>query len=377
VAIVGAAETAELGTIPDVSSYGLHADASLRAIADAGLTVADIDGIAAARPFPYEIAHYLGIRPRWQDSTFVGGCSYMLHVGHAAAALHTGLCDAVLITHGESGRSQVAEPPLSIAPGGPWQQYEMPYGALASPFNFTTPALRFLHERGMEVRHLAEVVAAQRRWAKDVPRALRREEMTVEEVLADRVIAWPFTRSMCCPVTDGGGALVLVRSERIADLDLKADPIYVLGTGEASDSPIISQMEDYAGFAPFRLAGEDAFARAGVGREDIDHVQIYDAFAHVPLYGLEELGLVGRGESGDFIADGNTSPGGRLPLNTNGGGLSYTHTGMYGMFAMQESVRQLRGEAAAQVDGLEIAIALGVGMFFAAAGAVIFSNTAP
>jgi acetyl-CoA acetyltransferase len=377
IAIVGAAETERLGVLPDISSFGLHTNASLRALADAGLRVSDIDGIATARPFPYEVAHYLGITPRWLENTFVGGCSFMLFVRHAAAALTAGYCDAVLISHGESGRSQVGEPPLPIAMGAPWQQYEIPYGAGMGPFNFTTPVMRFLQERGMERRHLAEVVVAQRQWAKDVTRALRREQMTVDEVLDDRMVAYPFTRSMCCPVTDGGGALVLVRADRVDELDLQSPPVYLLGAGESSGSPIVSQMDDLASFEPFHAAGGEAFRTGQVSHDDIDHLMIYDAFAHLPLYGLEELGFVGRGESGDFIAEGNTRPGGRLPLNTNGGGLSYTHTGMYGMFAIQEAVRQLRGQAEAQAPGVETSFVLGVGMFFAAAGALILSNRRP
>jgi acetyl-CoA acetyltransferase len=374
VAIVGAAETKEVGVLPDVSTWGLHVDASLRAIADAGLEPGDIDGIATARPYPQEVAHYLGIRPRWLDGTMVGGCSFLLHVRHAAAALSAGLCDAVLISHGESGRSRVGESGWVPVGGTPFQQFELHTGAFGAPYNFTLPALRFLAEKGMDRRDLAEVVVAQRRWAERVPRALRREPITVDEVLEDRMIAYPFTRSMCCPVTDGGGALVMVRSERAAELDSTHRPVYLLGSGEAIDTAIISQMEDLTSFAGFRDAGREALAGAGVDRADIEHLMIYDAFAHVPLYGLEDLGFVGPGESGDFIREGRTSPGGELPLNTNGGGLSYTHTGMYGMFAIQESVRQLRGEAAAQVDDVAVSMAVGVGMFFAVAGALVMST---
>jgi len=377
VAIVGAAESEEIGVVPGVSSLGLHADASLRAIADAGLNPSDIDGIATVRPYPNEVAHYLGIEPRWMDGTMVGGCSFLLHVRHAAAALSAGLCEAVLISHGESGRSRVGEPVWRPVDGSAFQQFEMPYGAVGAPLNFTVPALRFLEERGMSDRDLAEVVVSQRRWAKEVPRALRRELVTVEQVLGDRMIAYPFTRAMCCPITDGGAALVMVRSERVADLRSDARPVYLLGAGEATDAPIVSQMGSLSSFAGFRRAGEEALTSGGVTRSEIDHLMIYDAFAHLPLYGLEDLGFVGFGESAAFVADGGTSPGGELPLNTNGGGLCYTHTGMYGMFAIQESVRQLRGAAAAQVDGLTVGMVVGVGMFFAVAGALILSTVVP
>jgi acetyl-CoA acetyltransferase len=151
-------------------------------------------------------------------------------------------------------------------------------------------------------------------------------------------------------------------------------PVYVLGTGEAAETPLVSQMEDFTRSAAFRLSSAAAFAESGITHRDVDHLMVYDAFAHLPIYGLEDLGFVGRGEAGAFIAEGHTSPGGRLPMNTNGGGLSYTHTGMYGMFLVQESVRQVRGEAAAQVDGVEVSVAQGVGGMFMAAGTLVLGT---
>jgi acetyl-CoA acetyltransferase len=232
------------------------------------------------------------------------------------------------------------------------------------------PALRFLHERGMGRRDLAEVVVAQREWAIGNPRAFRRKPVTVEQVLAGPPIAYPFTRDMCCVVTDGGGALIMTSAERAAGLP-GADQhsgrhaVYLLGSGESSEAPLVSQMDDPGSFGAFRRASAEAFATAGVSHADIDHFMGYDAFAHLPLYMLEDVGFVGRGESGS------------LPMNTNGGGLSYTHTGMYGMFAIQEAVRQLRGEAAVQVPGVTISFVQGVGMFFAAAGSLVLSNRRP
>ncbi|MCA2225137.1 thiolase C-terminal domain-containing protein [Nonomuraea aurantiaca] len=251
----------------------------------------------------------------------------------------------------------------------------MPYGAVLPYATFTLPALRFLHERGMGREHLAHVVVAQREWAAKNPRAMRRDIMTVDEVLAGPVIAYPFTKDMCCVVTDGGGALVLTSAERAADLPGR--PVYLLGSGESAEGALVSQMEDPGSSLAFRRSSAEAFATAGVSHGDVDHLMCYDAFAHVPLYMLEDLGFVGRGESGAFIADGHTRPGGSLPMNTNGGGLSYPHTGMYGMFAIQESVRQLRGEADAQVPDVEIGFVQGVGMFFAASGSLVLSNRRP
>jgi acetyl-CoA acetyltransferase len=379
VAVVGAAETTGLGTLPGMSMIELHAEAARNALADAGLTPADIDGIATAGPLPMEVSHHLGITPRWLDGTMVGGCSFMLHVRHAAAAIAAGAATTVLITHGESGRSRAGMDRMTgmvtDTPGG---QFEVPYGALMPFANFTVPALRFLHDRGMSRTDLAEVVVAQREWAMLNPRALRRKPITVDEVLnVSPLVAYPFTRDMCCVVTDGGGALILTSAERAADLPAAGRAVYLLGSGESSEAPIMSQMDDVSSFGAFRRASAEAFGSAGVTHADVDHLMCYDAFAHLPLYMLEDLGFTGRGESGAFVASGATRPGGVLPMNTNGGGLSYTHTGMYGMFAIQEAIRQLRGEAPAQVPDVRVSFVQGVGMYFAAAGSLIFSNEKP
>jgi acetyl-CoA acetyltransferase len=379
VAVVGAAETTGLGVLPEMSMVQLHADAARNALADAGLTVADIDGIATAGPLPMEVSHYLGITPSWVDGTMVGGCSFMLHVRHAAAAIAAGAAAAVLITHGESGRSRVGMSRYAArAPDTVSGQFEVPYGALMPYATFTVPTLRFLRERGMSRNDLAEVVVAQREWAMSNPRAFRRKPITVDEVLnSSPPVAYPFTRDMCCVVTDGGGALVLTSADRAADLPSASRAVYLLGSGEAAASPIMSQMTDVDSFGGFRSSSADAFRSAGLSHSDIDHLMCYDAFAHVPLYMLEDMGFVGRGESGSFIASGATRPGGSLPMNTNGGGLSYTHTGMYSMFAMQEAIRQLRGEAAVQVPGVRTSFVQGVGMYFAASASLIFANQRP
>jgi len=371
-AIVGAAETSEIGVLPDRAMIQLHAEAALLALEDAGLTAADVDGVATAGPLPLEVSHHLGITPRWLDGTMVGGCSFMLHVRHAAAAIAAGAADVVLVTHGESGRSRVGAGGHRRNAESPQGQFEAPFGAVAPYATFTVPALRFLHDRGLSRRDLAEVVVAQREWAAGNPRAFRRKLTTVDEVLDGPPIAYPFTRDMCCVVTDGGGALVLTSAARAADLP--GSPVYLLGSGEAAEGPMMSQMDDVGSFGAFRRASAEAFATAGVTQADIDHFMGYDAFAHLPLYMLEDVGFVGRGESGAFIAEGHTRKGGSLPMNTNGGGLSYTHTGMYGMFAIQEAVRQLRGQAAVQVPGVTISFVQGVGMFFAAAGSLVLSS---
>ncbi len=372
VAIVGAAETTELGRIPGLSQIQLHADAALNAMADAGLGPGDIDGVATAGEAPAGIAHYLGITPTWVDGTQVGGCSFMLHVRHAAAAIAEGLCTTALVTHGESGRSRVGRGGFAAAPASLPGQFEAPYGPGGPPSTFTLGVLRYMKETGLTHEQLASVAVVQREWAGMNPRATFRDPVTVDDVLNSRMIAYPFHLLQCCLVTDGGGALILVSRERARDFPTR--PVYILGTGESVETPMISQMEDMTTSRAFRVAGGKAFAEAGITHDDVDHVMIYDAFAHLPIYGLEDLGFVGRGEAGAFIEARNTAPGGPLPVNTNGGGLSYMHSGMYGMYALQESVRQMRGVAPAQVPDAAISVCHGVGGMFMASGTIIMTN---
>jgi acetyl-CoA acetyltransferase len=375
VAVVGAAETTELGVIPNMSQIQLHADAALNAIADAGLKLSDIDGIATAVETPQQIAHYLGITPTWVDGTSVGGCSFMLHVRHAAAAISAGHCKTVLITHGESGKSRVGGGRFGGSPSSLNGQFEMPYGPVGPPSMFTVPVLRYLKTYGLTEEDLAWPAVIQREWAAKNPRATFRDPISVDDVLNSRMIAWPFRILMCCLVTDGGGALILTSADRAKDFPTK--PVYVLGTGESVETPLVSQMYDATSSTSFKISGKKAFDEAGIKHADVDHLMIYDAFAHLPLYGLEDLGFCKPGEAAAFIKERNTAIGGKLPLNTNGGGLSYMHSGMYGMYALQESVRQMRGVAPAQVPGAKISVCQGVGGMFGAAGTVIFSNEAP
>jgi acetyl-CoA acetyltransferase len=373
VIIAGAAETDEIGRLPNHSTLGLHVEAARNAVADAGLTMADIDGIATvSAPGPVQVAHALGIYPDWLDGTGVGGTSFLLHVRHAAAAIRAGYARTILITHGESGRSRVGAPPYRADPSSPAGQFEAPYGTQGPTTTFTIPALRYMKEYGLTHEQLAYVAVAQRRWAARNPRAMFRDIITTDDVLASRLVAYPFHLLECCLVTDGGGALVVTSADRAADFP--KPPVHVLGTGEAAEAPMISQMIDFTESQAFRQAGQRAFAEAGITTADVDHLMIYDAFAHVPIYGLEALGFVKKGEGGPFIADGNTEPGGSVPLNTNGGGLSYTHTGMYGMFAIQEGVRQIRGEAAAQLGTADISVVVGNGGMFATSGVLVLGK---
>lgn len=374
VAIVGAAETDRVGYLPEYSQLHLHTEAARNALDDAQIDIGEVDGIAGAT-HAVEVAWTLGIEPTWVDTTMVGGTSFLLHVRHAAAAIAAGHATTVLITHGESGRSRTGSPPWVPDPYAPMPQYEFTFGVSAPYAMFTLPALRFMHDLGISHEQLASVAVAQRKWSSQVPRAMKRDLLTIEDVLASPLIAYPFHAPQVCLLTDGGGALVVTSAERAKDFPTK--PVYVLGTGEAATSEIISQMPDFTSSSAFVRSSAMAWKESGLTPADIDHLMVYDAFAHLPLFGLEDLGFVGRGESGAFVAEGNTSPGGSLPMNTNGGGLAYTHSGMYGMYAIQESVRQLRNEAAAQVPNLTTSFVQGVGGMFTSAGSLVLSNETP
>ena len=363
------------GRFPELSQLGLQAQSAILAMKEAGLKPSDIDGVACAGS-PTEVAWYLGIVPKYVDGTSVGGCSFMLHVRHAAAAIEAGLATTILITHGESGRSGIGRGGWGGgARSGLNAQFEQWTGPTGPPTMFTIPVLRYMKKYGVTEEQLAMVAVVQREYAARNPNAMMKDPITVEDVLNSRMIAYPFRLLMCCLVTDGGGALIMTSADRAKDFPTK--PVYILGTGESVETPMISQMDDFTTSRAFSVAGPTAFAEAGIKHDDVDHLMIYDAFAHLPLYGLEDLGFVGRGEAAQFIWDGNTRKGGKLPLNTNGGGLSYTHSGMYGMYALQESVRQVRGTAPAQVENVKISVAHGVGGMFGASGTIVMGNERP
>ncbi|HYY05799.1 MAG TPA: acetyl-CoA acetyltransferase [Candidatus Limnocylindria bacterium] len=376
VAIVGAGEADEHGRLPHKSAFQLHAEAARNALADAGLAKEDVDAVFSAGLWMgSETAEYLGIRPRYIDGTQIGGCSFIAHVQHAMAAIAAGVCEVALITHGESGASRIGMPGTRFGPDSWRLQFEHPFGLAGPPTGYALAAARHMHEFGTTSEQLAEVAVATRRWAELNPRALMRDPLTVGDVLASRLISWPLHLLDCCLVTDAGGAVVVTSAERARDCPKR--PVYVLGTGEASTHVMVSQMPDFARWEAARMAGERAFAMAGVTRAEIDVAQIYDAFTIVPIMALEALGFCKEGEGGAFVCGGRTAPGGAFPMNTNGGGLSYTHPGMYGMFLVVEAVRQLRGECGPrQVDGVEIAVAHGSGMVLSCMSTAVLGTEA-
>ena len=377
VAIVGAAEADEHGKLPHKSAFMLHAEAARNALADAGLSLGDVDAVFSAGLWMgSETAEYLGIRPRYLDGTQIGGCSFIAHVQHAMAAIDAGIVEVALITHGESGASRIGMPGTRFGVDAFRMQFEQPFGLAGPPTGYALAATRHMHEYGTTSEQLAELAVSTRKWAQLNPRALMRDPLTVDDVLSSRMISWPLHLLDCCLVTDAGGAVVITSAERARDCAKR--PVWVLGTGEASTHVIVSQMPDFGFWDAARMSSERAFAMAGVRHADIDVAMFYDAFTIVPVMGLEAAGFCGRGEGGAFVSGGRTAPGGPFPMNTNGGGLSYTHSGMYGMFTLVEAVRQVRGECGArQVAGAKTAICHGLGGMFSSAATLVCGTEIP
>ncbi len=373
-AIVGVGESDQLGRLPHTSALQLHMEATANALADAGLKKSDVDAVfTSGRNMANDVPEYLGIQPRFIGGTQVGGCSFILHVEHAMAAIDAGLCEVALITHGESGYSRLAMPAQRWGDDSVNNQFEVAFGASSPAVGYGLLATRHMHEYGTTSEQLAEVAVATRRWAALNPRAFLRDPITVDDVLNSRLICWPFHLLDCCLVTDGGGAVIVTSAERARDL--RQPPVYVLGTGHCVTHQMVSQMPCFTRWDAAVVSGQRAFRMAGARHADIDVAQIYDAFTIVPIVALEALGFCEPGEGGRFIAGQRTAPGGGFPMNTNGGGLAYTHTGMYGIFTIIEAVRQLRGVCGPrQVAGAKTALCHGTGGVWSSAATMIVSR---
>jgi acetyl-CoA acetyltransferase len=363
-AIVGAA-TFGCGEAPGFTDLELLARAAHAAVADAGLTMADIDGIATASAsavmWPLPVIEYLGLNPRHIDGTMLGGSSFIAHLLPAVRALEAGACRAVLVCYGSAQKSSTfgRREIVGLRPLLDPQPYEHPYQPALPVSAYALAASRHMHQFGTTREQLADVAVAARAWARLNPEAYAREPLTRADVLAARMMSDPLTVRDCCLVTDGAGAVVLMRSD--AARSRPQPPVHVLGAATAVWNRQISAMPDLTVTAA-RQSGAEAFAMAGLAPKDIDVVQLYDAFTINTILFLEDLGFCAKGEGGAFVADGAIAPGGRLPVNTNGGGLSCVHPGMYGMFALVEAVRQLRSEAGErQVAGARTAVAHGNG----------------
>lgn len=357
-AIVGAS----LGGVPMApgrSALEILGEAVHGALADAGLKLSDVDGLFTGSSYHFlaglSVAEYLGLKPKFCEATMVGGSSYVGHLLTAAMALHTGQCEVALICYGSNQGSgfgklkSMAETPL----------YEAPYEPRYPISSYALAAARHMHQYGSTREDLAHIAVAARQWARLNPLAHAREPLSIEQVLAARLVSDPLSVLDCCLVTDGGGALVLVRSERARDFP--KPPVYVLGAAAATWHRQIGSMPDLTVTAAAE-SGPRAFAMAGLAPKDVDVLELYDAFTINTLLFLEDLGFCAKGEGGAFVRNGRIAPGGALPVNTNGGGLSCCHPGMYGMFLLIEAVQQLRAEAGArQVRGAEVALCHGNG----------------
>ena len=382
--IVGVA-LSDYPVAPHLNGFEHHAQAMQRAIADAGLTKADIDGFASAGTAgmggePVEVAEYLGIDHRYIDTTMVGGAAFEFHVQHAAAAIRQGLCETVLISYGSD---QLTAMGRTLGTGGMHSggarvggpaQFEAPWG-LSLVGAYAMAARRHMHEFGTTSEQLAEIAVGVREFAGLNPHAMHRDPITVDDVLSSRLIADPLHKLDCCVISDGGGAVLMTTAERARDL--RQPPVYVLGAAAAQTHWNISQMPDMVETAAARVAPM-AFEQAGLGPEDIATVQLYDSFTITVLLLLEDLGFCKKGEGGYFVEEGHLRRGGSLPLNTDGGGLSSSHSGMRGIFLLIEAVRQLRGQAGdAQVPDCRTALAAGSGGWLSCMGVTILGRDAP
>jgi acetyl-CoA acetyltransferase len=380
-AVIAGVATSDYPYLPELSEHAVHGQVADRALADAGLTFADVDGLATAGFLPMYavgVAEYLGIRPTYIDETNTGGSSFEVLVEHAAYAVEAGAADVVLVTYGSVQLSQMGRR-LGTGGGGG----RMPGPAIHDALwgntlvgNYAMAARRHMHEFGTTPEQLAAVAVTMRAHAAHNPQAQYRDPITVDDVLGSRLVADPLHKLDCCVISDGGAACVVTTGERAADL--RRAPVHILGGAHASTHHLnISAMGDLTTTAA-ALSGPAAFARAGVTPADVDVAQIYDSFTITVVLSVEDLGFCAKGEGGAFVEDGGLGLGGRLPTNTDGGGLSSCHPGMRGMFLVVEAVRQLRGECGeTQVPDARIAVAHGTGGVLSTGATLVLGRDAP
>jgi acetyl-CoA acetyltransferase len=358
-AIVGIG-LAGIGEAPGRTHLELIGEAVHGALADCGLKLSDVDGLFTVNQVnslpTLSVGEYLGIRPRYADGTNLGGASFLNYVISASAALAAGLCDVALICYGSNQKTGAGKLMMAAADAPP---YEAPYKPRYPVVAYALAAARHMYQYGTTREQLAEVAVAARRWAQLNPRAYMREPLTATEVLNSRAVCDPLTVRDCCLVTDGAGAVVMVRSDRAKSLT--AAPAYFLGGAAAQWHRQISAMPDVCLTAAVE-SGRRAYEMAGLTPADVDMVQLYDAFTINTILFLEDLGFCPKGEGGRFVAGDTIAPGGSLPVNTNGGGLSCVHPGMYGIFALIEAAEQLRGTTGErQIKDAHVALCHGNG----------------
>lgn len=372
-AVVGVG-LAGMGEAPGWQSLELMGQAVSKALDDAGVKLEDVDGLCATTGSHYfatmSAAEYLGIRPSFTSCDMTGGSSFMSQVLQAAMAIDAGLCKTVVIAYGSNARTNGGNH-AGLIETPAWEQIYKPRIPVTG---YALAAARHMHEYGTTREQLADVVVAARQWGAINPEAFIQQEISKEEVLASRIVSDPLSALDCCLVTDGAAALVMVAKDRANDF--KKKPIYMLGTGSAMWHRQIDQMPDLTTTAATD-SSKRAYAMAGVTAQDIDVVQVYDAFSINVLLFMEDLGFCAKGEGGAFVSNGRLGPGGARPVNTNGGGISCVHPGMYGLFCMIEAVVQLRGECGArQLLNPEIGLAHGNGGTLSSQVTTVFGTEA-
>jgi acetyl-CoA acetyltransferase len=373
-AIVGVAES-DLGQVADgMSPMDLCAQGITRALADCGLTMQDVDGLFCAmtqqRMSIVSLIEYLGIAPKFIGSSMTGGSSFEFHVAQAMAAVSAGLCNVAVIAYGSTQRS-VGRKQASQREFNP---YETPFRPFLPASAYALAASRHMHQYGTTREQLAAVAVAARQWAQLNPAAWEKKPLTIEDVLKARMISYPLSVRDCCLVTDGGGAIIVTSAERAKSL--KKAPAYILGCGHGTTHMNISSMPDLT-VTGAKPSGEAAYKMAKLSAKDVDVVELYDAFTINTILFLEDLGFCRKGEGGAFVSDGRIAPQGALPVNTNGGGLSYCHPGMYGLLILIEGVRQLRGECGArQAAKHDVAMVHGNGGVLSSQASVILGTAA-
>jgi acetyl-CoA acetyltransferase len=354
-----AASTYGIGECAGLSSMDLAVSASVRALDQVGLAPGDVDGLFIGLPDDFlsglTFAEYLGIQPRVTENNRTGGSAFLTHAMWAALAIESGQCDVALIAYGSNQRTAAGGLVSAMRPPA----YEAPYKLMRPAGAYALATSRYMHQYGLQREQLGEVALAARKWAQLNPDAFMRDPLTMEDYLQARMVADPLSVRDCCLVTDGAAAVVMVSAERAKHLAKK--PVYLLGAAAATDHRDITSMPDLTVTAAVQ-SGARAFAQAGVKPADIDVVELYDAFTINTILFLEDLGFCAKGEGGAFVSGGRIAPGGELPVNTNGGGLSCVHPGMYGLFTMVEATQQLMGVAGErQVQDARLAVAHGNG----------------
>lgn len=368
--------------ITPMSPLQIQAKAALVALKEANIPLRDVDGLLTAGLWgvpgvgqlpTVTLSEYLGIMPRFLDSTNIGGSAFESHVGHAAMAIERGVCEVALITYGSTQKSDRSRT-LGGRPANLTMQFETPWGLPTPVGGYAIAAMRHMHEFGTTSEQLAEIAVAARAWASLNPAATQRNPISIDDVLNSPLISDPLHQLDSCLVTDGGGAVVMTTAAHARALGVT--PIYVRGFGEANTHWTIAAMPDLTHISSAAASGERAFSMAGISHDAIDVAEIYDSFTITVLMTLEALGFCSRGEGGRFVEKQRTAPGGAFPMNTNGGGLSYAHPGMYGIFLLIEAVRQLRGEAGArQVSDVKNALVHGTGGTLSSGATCILSRS--